>query len=143
MAQTRLQNNKQQWYQHPIASIPYVIRSHDLILANRTSPAASFLIFSIIIRQSIFSPSPIVPPGGGTPEIDIFEAEREKANPTSQVASQSVLPVAFMHELYIYPNDTTDKWTMHNTSMTVPNTYHSSAAYVGLFLLIDDALLML
>ena len=120
----------------PVVSIAYVIRSHDFILADRTATAASFLISSIIIKQSIFSPSPIVPPGGGTPEIDIFEAEKEKANPTSQFASQSVLPVAFMHELYIYPNDTTDNWTMHNTSMTVPNTYHSNAVYVGLFLLI-------
>ena len=101
------------------------------------------LIFSIIIQQSIFSPSPIVPPGGSTPEIDIFEAEKEKANLTSQLASQSALLVAFMHDLYVYPNDATGKWTMHNTSMTVPNTYHGSAAYVGLFLLIDDALLML
>ena len=63
----------------PVASIPYVIRSH--------APAASFLIFFIIIQQSIFSPSPIIAPGGGTPEIDISEAEKEKANPTGQFAS--------------------------------------------------------
>jgi Beta-glucan synthesis-associated protein SKN1/KRE6/Sbg1 len=58
--------------------------------------------------------------GRCAPEIDIFEAERDKVNPTGQVASQS----APFTQDYVYPNAR----AIYNTNMTVPNSYHGSAA---------------
>jgi hypothetical protein len=40
--------------------------------------------------------------GQGAPEIDIFEAERDKDNPTGQVTSQSAKFAPFSHD-YVYP----------------------------------------
>jgi hypothetical protein len=34
-----------------------------------------------------------------------------------------------MHD-YVYLNDTADEWTIYNSSITVPNTYHGSAVCV-------------
>ena len=47
----------------------------------------------------------------------------------------------FTHDYYVYLNDATDKWTIYN--MAVVNTYHGSTVYVGVFFLIDDALLII
>ena len=68
--------------------------------------------------------------GLNAPEIDIFNAEREKVNSTGQVASQSV---RFAYS-YVYLDNPSDEWTIYNTSMTVPNSYRDSAVYVPLSL---------
>ena len=79
----------------------------------------------------------MVTQGRGAPEIDIFEAERDKANPTGQVASQSAQFAPFTHD-YIYLNDTTDEWDIFDPT-TVPNTYRGSAVYVvSLFVVVFD-----
>jgi hypothetical protein len=74
-------------------------------------------------------PGPIVSQGCLTPEINTFEAERDKGNLTCQVASQSAQFAPFIHD-YVYLNDTTDEWNIFDTSMTVPDTSHGSAVYV-------------
>jgi len=74
-------------------------------------------------------PGPDVSRGRGAPEIDIFEAEKDKANPTGQVVSQSAQFAPFTHD-YIYLNATQNQWTIYDTAMTTPNTYHGSAVCV-------------
>jgi hypothetical protein len=80
-------------------------------------------------------PGPVVTQGRGSPEIDIFEAEKDKANPTGQVASQSAQFSPFSHD-YTHLNDTLDEWNIFDPTMTVPNTYHGSAVYVIFLLLL-------
>lgn len=70
--------------------------------------------------------------GRGAPEIDIFEAERDKQNPTGQVASQSAQFAPFAHD-YTYLNDTTSEWMVYDQSKTIPNPYRGSAVYVPFF----------
>jgi beta-glucan synthesis-associated protein KRE6 len=65
----------------------------------------------------------VVTQGCGSLNIDIFEAERDKA----QFAP-------FSHD-YTYLNDTLDEWNIFDPTMTVPNTYHGSAVYVVFHLL--------
>jgi hypothetical protein len=67
--------------------------------------------------------------GCGTPEIDIFEAEKDKDNHTGQVVLQSVQFAPVSHD-YVYLGDTADEWTVYDTSLTRPNAYHGSAVYV-------------
>lgn len=71
-------------------------------------------------------PGPVVTQGRGAPEIDIFEAERDKQNPTGQVASQSAQFAPFAHD-YTYLNDTTSEWMVYDQSKTIPNPYRGSA----------------
>jgi len=70
-------------------------------------------------------PGPVVTQGRGAPEIDIFEAEKDKHQTTGQVASQSAQFAPFTHD-YLYLNATTDEFDIFNQT-TVPNTYHGSA----------------
>jgi beta-glucan synthesis-associated protein KRE6 len=79
-------------------------------------------------------PCPAVTQGRGSPEIDIFEAKRDKANPTGQVASQSAQFAPFSHD-YTYLNNTLDELNIFDPTMTWPNTYHGSAVYVTFLLL--------
>lgn len=69
-------------------------------------------------------PSPSV--GRGAPEIDIFEIEKDKVNPTGQVASQSAQFAPFSAN-YGYLNATQDQFVIYNTAESRPNTYRGSA----------------
>ena len=71
-------------------------------------------------------PGPTTSTGRGAPEIDIFEIEKDKVNPTGQVASQSAQFAPFTQD-YIYGNDTQDEFIIYNTSEARPNTYKGSA----------------
>ncbi|KAF8339430.1 beta-glucan synthesis-associated [Amanita rubescens] len=71
-------------------------------------------------------PGPSHSTGRGAPEIDIFEVEKDKVNPTGQVASQSAQFAPFTHD-YVYANDTQDEFVIYNTSEARPNTYRGSA----------------
>jgi hypothetical protein len=77
----------------------------------------------------------MVTQGRGKPEIDIFEVEKVKVNPTDQVTSQSAPFAPFSHD-YTYLNDTSDEWSIFDPTMTVPNTYNGSAVYVVFLLLL-------
>jgi hypothetical protein len=79
-------------------------------------------------------PGPAVTQGRGSPEIDIFEAEKDKINQTGQVASQSAQFAPFSHD-YTYLNGTLDEWNIFDPTTTWPNTYHGSAVYVVFLLL--------
>lgn len=71
-------------------------------------------------------PGPSVNKGRGAPEIDIFEVEKDKVNPTGQVASQSAQFAPFTAD-YDYSNTTQDQFDIYNTSESRPNTYRGSA----------------
>ncbi|THH28900.1 hypothetical protein EUX98_g5283 [Antrodiella citrinella] len=72
-------------------------------------------------------PGPTVGKGRGAPEIDIFEAEKNKtAGSVGQVVSQSAQFAPFTHD-YLFLNDTTDEYQIYNTSITRTNSYHGSA----------------
>jgi beta-glucanase (GH16 family) len=63
--------------------------------------------------------------GRGAPEIDILEAEKDKAAAAGQVVSQSAQFAPFTHD-YDY-GLTPDAWTVYNSSLTRPNSYKGSA----------------
>ncbi|KAF8625530.1 hypothetical protein AX15_005334 [Amanita polypyramis BW_CC] len=71
-------------------------------------------------------PGPSTDRGRGAPEIDIFEIEKDKANPTGQVASQSAQFAPFTHD-YLYGNSSSDQYLIYDTTKTRPNPYHGSA----------------
>jgi len=64
--------------------------------------------------------------GRGAPELDIFEAEKDKDNTDGQVVSQSAQVAPFTHD-YLYLNATPDEHTVYDTSRTRINTYRGSA----------------
>ncbi|KAF8810897.1 beta-glucan synthesis-associated, partial [Phlegmacium glaucopus] len=70
-------------------------------------------------------PGPTPSRGRGAPEIDVFEAEKDKNFPTGQVVSQSAQFAPFTHD-YLYGNGT-GLWTNWNVSSTRANTYRGSA----------------
>ncbi|KAJ6539690.1 beta-glucan synthesis-associated protein-domain-containing protein [Mycena capillaripes] len=70
-------------------------------------------------------PGPDVSVGRGAPEIDIFEAEKDKANVAGQVVSQSAQFAPFAHD-YDYATDA-DSWTIYDTALTRANGYKGSA----------------
>ncbi|KAJ7498599.1 beta-glucan synthesis-associated [Mycena latifolia] len=71
-------------------------------------------------------PGPDVSVGRGAPEIDILEAEKDKAGVAGQVVSQSAQFAPFTHD-YDYINDTTNDWTIYDTTLTRANSYKGSA----------------
>ncbi|KAG5652377.1 hypothetical protein H0H81_005207 [Sphagnurus paluster] len=71
-------------------------------------------------------PGPTVKQGRGAPEIDIFEAERDKAATTGHVVSQSAQFAPFTHD-YLYNNATNDQWQIFSPNVTRPNNYRGSA----------------
>ncbi|KAI0826967.1 beta-glucan synthesis-associated [Trametes gibbosa] len=72
-------------------------------------------------------PGPSNSVGRGVPEIDILEAEKNKATDgVGQVVSQSAQFAPFTHD-YLYGNDTEDAWTIYDSSRTRPNSYKGSA----------------
>ncbi|KAI0746638.1 beta-glucan synthesis-associated [Daedaleopsis nitida] len=72
-------------------------------------------------------PGPSNSKGRGVPEIDIIEAEKDKADgAVGQVASQSAQYAPFTHD-YLFLADTADEFTIYDTSITRQNDYHGSA----------------
>lgn len=71
-------------------------------------------------------PGPVYNKGRGAPELDIFEAEKDKDNGVGQVVSQSAQFAPFTHD-YLYDNSTTDNHQISDPSRTRPNSYHGSA----------------
>ncbi|KAF4609534.1 hypothetical protein D9613_012257 [Agrocybe pediades] len=63
--------------------------------------------------------------GRGAPEIDIFEAEKDKNFDVGHVMSQSAQFGPFSHD-YLYSNDS-NGWTNWDPSRTRANTFHGSA----------------
>jgi len=72
--------------------------------------------------------------GRGAPEIDVFEAERNKTGGIGGIVSQSAQFAPFTHD-YLYDNSTLDRHTIYDPSITVQNTYRGSAVYVTTFFL--------
>ncbi|KAJ7639165.1 beta-glucan synthesis-associated [Roridomyces roridus] len=70
-------------------------------------------------------PGPDVTVGRGAPEIDILEAEKDKANVAGQVVSQSAQFAPFTAD-YLYNNDSSS-WTVFDSTVTRPNSYKGSA----------------
>ncbi|CDO74392.1 Glycoside Hydrolase Family 16 protein [Trametes cinnabarina] len=72
-------------------------------------------------------PGPSTSVGRGVPEIDILEAEKNKATGgVGQVVSQSAQFAPFTHD-YLYGNETQDEWWIYDPSITRPNTYNQQA----------------
>ncbi|KAF8649109.1 hypothetical protein AX16_006007 [Volvariella volvacea WC 439] len=77
-------------------------------------------------------PGPTVDTGRGAPEIDIFEAEKDKDYPIGHVVSQSAQFAPFSHD-YFYDNSTEDAWrrweypTADGIPRTRRNSYQGSA----------------
>ena len=69
-------------------------------------------------------PGPTVNRGRGAPEIDIFEAEKDKNVATGQVVSQSAQFAPFSED-YMYGNGT-GMWMNWNVSRTRTNSYRGS-----------------
>ena len=74
-------------------------------------------------------PGPSPKKGRGAPEIDVFEAERNKTGGIGGIVSQSAQFAPFTHD-YLYDDSTPDKHTIYNPEITVENTYKGSAVYV-------------
>ncbi|KAG2004925.1 beta-glucan synthesis-associated protein KRE6 [Coprinopsis cinerea AmutBmut pab1-1] len=65
--------------------------------------------------------------GRGSPEIDIFEASRDKSRPpVGGTVSQSAQFAPFTHD-YMIINTTTDHWQNFNPPLTRPNAFRGSA----------------
>lgn len=71
-------------------------------------------------------PGPTPDKGRGAPEIDVFEGERNKTGAPGGIVSQSAQFAPFTHD-YLFDNSTSDKYTIFNNSITVPNSYRGSA----------------
>ncbi|KAH8096775.1 beta-glucan synthesis-associated [Cristinia sonorae] len=71
-------------------------------------------------------PGPSVRKGRGAPEIDIFEAEKNKASgAVGQVVSQSAQFAPFSHD-YVFNTDTEDAWKIYDPTITRNNGYRGS-----------------
>ena len=70
-------------------------------------------------------PGPSVTRGRGAPEIDVFEAEKDKDFAVGHVVSQSAQFAPFTHD-YTYLNDS-GQWTNFDATRTRANTYRGSA----------------
>ena len=71
-------------------------------------------------------PGPSTNKGRGAPEIDVFEAERNKTGGINGIVSQSAQFAPFTHD-YLFDDSTPDKHTIYNPAITVRNTYRGSA----------------
>ena len=68
-------------------------------------------------------PGPDVTKGRGAPEIDIFEAERNKTDGSvGQIVSQSAQFATSTND-YLYANDSQDAWWIRDPDVTRANTY--------------------
>ncbi|KIM38469.1 glycoside hydrolase family 16 protein [Hebeloma cylindrosporum] len=70
-------------------------------------------------------PGPTVSRGRGAPEIDVFEAEKDKDFTVGHVVSQSAQFAPFTHD-YLYLNDS-GQWTNFDSTRTRANSYRGSA----------------
>lgn len=80
-------------------------------------------------------PGPSPQKGRGAPEIDVFEAERNKTGGIGGIVSQSAQFAPFTHD-YLYDNSTSDRHMIYNPAITVENPYKGSAVYVTMFFLL-------
>lgn len=107
--------------------------TRSAVIVRRLSP----LFFFSFTQQSLTllracscpggdHPGPVYNKGRGAPEIDIFEAEKDKDNGVGQVVSQSAQFAPFTHD-YLYDNSTEANHKIFDTSRTRPNSYHGSA----------------
>jgi hypothetical protein len=71
-------------------------------------------------------PGPTYNKGRGAPEIDIFEASKNKVSGVGQTVSQSAQFAPFSAD-YLYLNATPQEWQNLNAPNTWANTYHGSA----------------
>ena len=72
-------------------------------------------------------PGPTNSKGRGAPEIDIFEASRDKSRPPiGGTVSQSAQFAPFTHD-YLYLNESTEYWENFNAPGTRPNAFRGSA----------------
>ncbi|KAF4572377.1 hypothetical protein EYR36_006871 [Pleurotus pulmonarius] len=70
-------------------------------------------------------PGPSHDRGRGAPEIDIFEASKDKQNPTGSTVSQSAQYAPFSHD-YLFLNSSADEWELLNPVITRPNGFRGS-----------------
>lgn len=85
-------------------------------------------------------PGPTYNKGRGAPEIDIFEASKNKVSGVGQTVSQSAQFAPFSAD-YLYLNATPQEWQNLNAPNTWANTYHGSAvqqSVSGVTVLPDD-----
>lgn len=96
-------------------------------------PSRQFHVANIRTRSCTCSgedhPGPSPQQGRGAPEIDVFEAERNKTSDIGGIVSQSAQFAPFTHD-YLYGNSTPDQHIIYNPAITVQNTYRGSAVYV-------------
>ncbi|KAF8624603.1 hypothetical protein AX17_007096 [Amanita inopinata Kibby_2008] len=71
-------------------------------------------------------PGPVYNKGRGAPEIDVFETQKDKVNPTGQRVSQSAQFAPFTHD-YIYGNTSNDQFQIFDDTKSVANPYRGSA----------------
>lgn len=81
-------------------------------------------------------PGPSPKKGRGAPEIDVFEAERNKTGAPGGIVSQSAQFAPFTHD-YLFDNSTSDRYTIYNREITVPNNYRGSAVQQSVSALTD------
>lgn len=93
--------------------------------SSLTDPAKSFYPRRSCSCPGSDHPGPTTSTGRGAPEIDIFEAEKDKDFTIGQVVSQSAQFAPFTHD-YLYGNGT-GLWTNWNVTSTRANVYRGSA----------------
>jgi len=129
----------------PVLPLPYAQKSHGfntttnsrgfrgndyrmaIILSSRQFHVANDLASSCTCPGEDH-PGP-AQKGRGAPEIDVFEAERNKTGGIGGIVSQSAQFAPFTHD-YLYDDSTPDRHTIYDPSITVKNTYRGSAVYV-------------
>jgi hypothetical protein len=101
--------------------------------ASANSSCQKFSVADIFTRSCTCSgedhPGPFPSKGRGAPEIDVFEAERNKTGGRGGIVSQSAQFAPFTHD-YLYDSSTPDRHTIYNPEITVPNNYKGSAVCV-------------
>lgn len=104
-----------------------------IVVRSPTHPGRSFHVAEIPTRSCTCPgeehPGPSPNKGRGAPEIDVFEAERNKTGGIGGIVSQSAQFAPFTHD-YLYDDSTPDRHTIYNPAITVENTYKGSAVCV-------------
>lgn len=93
------------------------------------------LEFAVVLITGLYSacscpdsdhPGPAHNVGRGAPEIDIFEASKDKQNAVGGTVSQSAQFAPFAHD-YSYYNDSETKWKNFDPARTRANAFLGSA----------------
>ncbi|KAJ3494437.1 hypothetical protein NMY22_g20074 [Coprinellus aureogranulatus] len=131
-------------YQHLLGSSPLVNPPNPSIIKPlphppptahplpSPSPSPPFIplpltsLFSACSCPDSDHPGPSHNIGRGAPEIDIFEASKDKQNAIGGTVSQSAQFAPFAHD-YMYYNDTEDKWKNFDPERTRANSFLGSA----------------